>query len=118
MIPEIVLSAGVITWITALLSLTVALVIKDFLTTLVAGFFFFLNREFSEGHHVYIDGEEAVIIKVGIRITIFEIKNGRGETWRYVRNDKIKDLKLERVITPKILTQSRRTTDKPNGAAQ
>ena len=115
MIPEIVLSAGVITWITALLSLTVALVVKDFLTTFVAGFFFYMNRDFSEGHHVYIDGEEAIIIKVGLRNTIFEIKNGRGETWRYVPNDKIKNLKLERVITPKLRPQNRRMADKQNG---
>jgi len=115
MIPEIVLSANTITWITALFSITVALVVKDFLTTFVAGFFFYMNRDFSEGHHVYIDGEEAVIIKVGLRNTIFEIKNGRGETWRYVPNDKIKGLKLERVITPKIRPTNRRASDKSNG---
>lgn len=102
MIPEIILSAEAITWISLLLSITVALVVKDFLTQIVAGFFFYLNRDFSEGHHVYIDGEPAVIIKVGFRVTIFAIKNGRGETWRYVPNDKIRTLRLERVITPKI----------------
>lgn len=115
MVPEIVLGADIIMWITALLSLTIALVVKDFLTTFVAGFFFYLNRNFSEGHHVFIDGEEAIIIKIGIRYTIFEIKNGRGETWRYVPNDKIKNLKLERVITPKVRQHTRRTTDNTRG---
>lgn len=101
MIPEIILSAGLLTWISALISITVALVAKDFLTRFVAGFFFYTNSNFSEGHHVYIDGEEAVIIKIGILTTIFKIKNGRGETWRYVSNDMIRALKIERVITPK-----------------
>jgi len=112
MIPEITLGADAILWITALISITVALVVKDFITTFVAGFFFYMNRDFSEGHHVFIDGEEAVIIKVGLRNTIFEIKNGRGETWRYVPNDRIKMLKLERVITPKPKPQNRRNVDK------
>lgn len=101
MIPEIILSAGALTWISALISVTLALATKDFLTRFVAGFFFYMNKNFSEGHHVYIDGEEAVIIKIGVLMTIFKIKNGRGETWRYVSNDMIRELKIERVITPK-----------------
>ena len=30
-----------------------------------------------------------------------EISNGRGETWLFVYNSKIKDMKLERIIKPK-----------------
>ena len=101
MIPEIILTADILTWISALISITIALAAKDFLTRFIAGFFFYMNSNFSEGHHVYVDGEEAVIIKIGILTTIFKIKNGRGETWRYVSNDMIRELKIERVITPK-----------------
>lgn len=101
MIPEITLSPTIIMWVSALLSITAALAIKDLVTTVVAGLLFWMNSSFNEGDHVYIDGEKAVIVKLGLRMSVFRIENGRGETWRYVYNDRIKYMKLEKVIIPR-----------------
>ena len=102
MIPEITLSvATIIAWFTALITITLALTIRDLVTTAVSGILFYLNKNFNEGDAVYINGEEAIINKIGMRQTIFKINNGRGETWLYVYNNKIKDMKLEKVISPR-----------------
>lgn len=101
MIPEITLGTGIVAWISALLTIAIGLAVKDLVTTFVSGFLFYLNRDFNQGDIVYLDGEECVIIKIGFRQTIFGIKNGRGETWRYVYNHRIPILKLEKVIRPK-----------------
>lgn len=99
--PEIVLGAGSIAWIAAILSLTVGLIVKDFVTSFVSGFAFWIDPAFKEGDHVFIDGEEAVIVKCGLRRTVFGIRNGRGYTWRYVWNEQIKSINIEKVIIPK-----------------
>ena len=99
--PEITLSAGVISWISALITIALGLAVKDVLTTAVSGFLFWYSRDFNEGDFVYINGEHAIINKIGLRQTIFKINNGRGETWLYVYNDKISGMKLEKVIIPK-----------------
>lgn len=106
MIPEITLSPTVIMWITALLSISVAMLVKDLITTVVAGLLFWFNSSFNEGDHVYIDGEKAVIVKLGLRMSVFRIENGRGETWRFVYNDRIKYMKLEKVIIPREKTNA------------
>ncbi len=102
MIPEITLGAGAIAWITALITIALGMAVKDLVTTAVSGYLFYLNKNFNEGDHVYINGDEAVIIKIGLRQTIFKMDNGRGETWLYLYNSKIQNAKLEKVITPKV----------------
>ena len=99
-IPEITIGTGIIAWVSALITIAVGLAIKDLVTTLVGGFLFFMNKDFNEGDHVFLDGEKAIIVKIGLRQTVFGIDNGRGLVWRYVYNHKISSLKLEKVITP------------------
>ena len=100
MIPELTLGTGALAWISALITIALGLAVKDLVTTFVSGMLFSFNRQFNEGDHVYLDKEKAIIVKIGLRQTIFQIENGRGVTWRYVYNDRIKTLKLEKVITP------------------
>ncbi len=100
-IPQMVLGSGIISWISLLLTLAIGFAIRDLLTTFVSGFLFYLNRNFNEGDIVYLDGEECVIVKIGVRQTVFGFSNGRGDTWCYVYNDRIKYLKLEKVVRPK-----------------
>jgi len=101
MIPDFTLSEGIFAWISALITIAIGMAVKDLITTSVSGFLFFLNRNFNEGDVVFLDGEECIIIKIGMRQTIFGYNNGRGETWYYVYNDRIKYLKLEKVIKPR-----------------
>ncbi len=101
MIPEITLGTGAIAWITALITIALGLAVKDLVTTFVSGFLFKINKTFNEGDLVYLEGQVAVIIKIGMRQTVFEMDDERGHIWRYIYNDRVKYLKLEKVIKEK-----------------
>lgn len=82
------------------LSIGIGLWAKDALDALIKGLTFRADTAIEEGCTVYIDGDKATIIKIGIFKTTFQITNGRGVTWRYVPNKRIEFLKIEKVIEP------------------
>ena len=57
-----------------------------------------MDKAFNEGDKVLLDGCEATILKIGMRQTVFGIYSARGYVWRYVPNERILTLKLEKVI--------------------
>jgi hypothetical protein len=57
-----------------------------------------MNKSFNEGDSVILDGQEAIIVKIGLSESVFGIYSDRGYTWRYVPNERIPMLKLEKVI--------------------
>jgi hypothetical protein len=85
-------------WITVLVSLIVAVWLKDYATTIAKGLKFKMNPAFNEGDEVLLDGEPAMIVKIGTIETVFGIYSDRGYTWRYVPNERIPYIKLEKVI--------------------
>jgi hypothetical protein len=85
-------------WISVLISLLVAIWMKDYATSLAKGLKFKMNPAFNEGDEVLLDGELAMIVKIGSRETVFGVYSDRGYTWRYVPNERIPYLKLEKVI--------------------
>ena len=90
----------ILPWIGILLSLMIAIWVKDFATALAKGLKFKMNKSFNEGDKVILDGEESIIVKIGLTETVFGVYNGNGYTWRYVPNERIPYLKLEKVINP------------------
>lgn len=92
------LNQDTINLIQLILSFIIGLVLKDLCVSFVSGLLFYLNAQFKEGDEVFVDGERALIVKIGFRQTVFGVDNGRGYTWRYVQNDRIKFLKLEKVV--------------------
>ena len=77
--------------------------IKDFATKMSKGIAFSMNKQFQEGDHVLIDGERALIVKIGVTQTVFGVTKSNGEfdgdyVWRYVPNERIEFLKLEKII--------------------
>jgi len=77
--------------------------IKDFATKMSKGIAFSMNKQFQEGDHVLIDGERALIVKIGFTQTVFGVTKSNGEfdgdyVWRYVPNERIDYLKLEKII--------------------
>jgi len=77
--------------------------VKDFATKFSKGLAFSMNKQFQEGDHVLIDGERALIVKIGISQTVFGVTKVGGELdgdyiWRYVPNERIDFLKLEKII--------------------
>ncbi len=85
-------------WITVLVSLIVAVWLKDYATSIAKGLRFKMNPAFNEGDEVLLDGEPAMIVKIGTRETVFGVYSDRGYTWRYVPNERIPYVKLEKVI--------------------
>ena len=63
-----------------------------------------MNREFNPGDVVILDGEEAVIITIGLTKTVFEKVGNRGLVWRYVPNERLAFLKLEKVVRTDVRT--------------
>jgi len=92
------LSYMLLPWIAVLISLVVAIWFKDFAIGLAKGLRFKFDPAFNEGEEVLLDGELAMIVKIGVRQTVFGVYSDRGYTWRYVPNERIPYLKLEKVI--------------------
>ena len=57
-----------------------------------------MNPAFNEGDEVLLEGEDAMIVKIGARETVFGVYSDRGYTWRYIQNARIPFLKLEKVV--------------------
>ena len=81
----------------------IGFMIKDFATKLSKGIAFSMNKQFQEGDKVLIDGERALIVKIGITQSVFGISKSNGEfdgdyVWRYVPNERIEFLKIEKII--------------------
>lgn len=85
-------------WIGVLLSLMIALWVKNFVDAFVKGFTFKMNKAFNEGDKVILDGADAIIVKIGAMETVFGVYSPQGFTWRYVPNSRIPFLKLEKII--------------------
>jgi len=92
------LTGMLLPWIGILVSLVVAIWFKDFAIGLAKGLRFKYDPAFNEGDEVLLDGELAMIVKIGARQTVFGVYSDRGYTWRYVPNERIPFLKLEKVI--------------------
>ena len=85
-------------FISALVLLVVTLWFKDFATKIAKGMAFKMNKSFNEGDTVIPDGSDALIVKIGLSETVFGVYSDKGYTWRYVPNERIPMLKLEKVI--------------------
>ena len=85
-------------FISALVLLVITLWFKDFATKIAKGMMFKTNRAFNEGDKVILDGKDSVIVKIGLTETVFGVYGDQGYTWRYVPNERIPTLKLEKVI--------------------
>ena len=96
--PEIQLSQFYVEFIGFVITLIVALALRDAATSFVKGRKFKMNRAFSEGDKVILDGCPALIVKIGISETVFGVYNKDGYTWRYVPNERIAFLKLEKIV--------------------
>ena len=89
-------------WISILISIIVALWLKDFAQNFMIGLKFRMNGAFNEGDKVLLDGKDAIVVKIGLRDTVFGVYSDKGYTWRYVPNVKIPNLKLEKIINPEL----------------
>ena len=98
--PDIQLSEFYIEFIGFTLTLIVALAMRDWATSLVKGLKFKMNKAFTEGDKVILDGCPALIVKIGMSETVFGVYGKDGYTWRYVPNERIAFSKLEKIVDP------------------
>jgi|TARA_B110000977_G_scaffold103290_1_gene134818 hypothetical protein len=96
------LATLLVPWISILLSLMIAFWLKDFTQNFMVGLKFRMNSAFTEGDKVLLDGHDALIVKIGMRDTVFGVYSDKGYTWRYVPNVRIPMLKLEKIINPEL----------------
>ena len=100
-----------------LVMLVITLWIRDFAAKLAKGIMFSMNKSFQEGDKVILDGEEALIVKIGMTLTVFGVTKSEGiwdgdYVWRYVPNDRIPFLKLEKVIFDHMPTRNASNIEK------
>ena len=98
--PPIELSQYYVEFIGFLLTLIVGLSVRDAATSFVKGAKFRFNPAFKEGDKVILDGNPALIVKIGLSETVFGVYGDEGYTWRYVPNTRIEFLKLEKIVDP------------------
>jgi hypothetical protein len=84
-----------------LLSGIFALMLKELVTDLVASIRWKMKPGFEPGDVVFLDQEKATIISIGVTESIFEVDNGRGKVWRYIRNTRIHLHRLEKIVIAK-----------------
>ena len=59
---------------------------------------FRFNPAFNEGEKVILNDQDAIIVRIGLRETVFGVYSKKGYVWRYIPNNKIETLKLEKII--------------------
>ena len=96
--PPIELSQFYVEFAGFILTLIVALAMRDWATSLIKGLKFKMNKAFTEGDKVILDGCPALIVKIGMSETVFGVYGKEGYTWRYVPNERIAFLKLEKIV--------------------
>ena len=57
-------------WIAVLFSIMIAFWLKDFAQNFMVGLKFRMNSAFNEGDKVILDGNDALIVKIGMRDTV------------------------------------------------
>jgi len=84
--------------------------IKDAANAIAKGMMFRFNRVFSEGDIVFLNGERAIIVKIGIMQSVFGITKPDGTyVWRYINNTKIDNIVLEKILNLSLMKLPSRT---------
>ena len=85
-------------WVAILVSISAAFWFKDFATNMMHGIKFKMNPSFNEGDAVILNDEDAIIVKIGLSESVFGVYSKKGYTWRFVQNDRLHLLKLEKIV--------------------
>ena len=99
-LPTIDISDFYTDFIAYALSILIMLWIKDVIAAFVEGMKFRNNKHFKEGDKVLLEGQQAMIIKIGWRQSVFGVYGKDGYTWRFIPNKRIEFLKLEKIVDP------------------
>jgi len=85
--------------IATMMVVLIGLAMKDAAAAIAKGMAFRFNGVFKEGDIVFLDGQRAIIVKIGILQSVFGVTKDDGTyCWRYVTNTRIDTLKLEKIL--------------------
>lgn len=98
--PQIEISEFYIEFIGFALSVLIIMWVKDAINSFMEGMKFRTNKYFKEGDKVLLDGQQAMIINIGWRQSVFGVYGKAGYTWRFIPNKRIEYLKLEKIVDP------------------
>lgn len=91
-------------FVSGAVALIISLWLKDSAGRIIKGLSFKFSKHFNEGDEVILDGDRALIVKIGFFHTVFgyykTTKNSSrvNHYWRYVPNERIPFLKLEKIV--------------------
>lgn len=92
-------------FISGAVALIISLWLKDTAGKIIKGLSFKFSPQFSEGDEVVLDGERAIIVKIGFSQTVFGIYRTNANStkinhyWRYVPNERIPYLHIEKIVS-------------------
>lgn len=99
-LPKFELSDFYVEFIEIAISILVIMWVKDTIGSFMEGMKFRTNKHFKEGDKVLLEGQQAMIISIGWRQSVFGVYGEAGYTWRFIPNKKIESLKLEKIVDP------------------
>ena len=86
--------------------------LKDMAAAIAKGMAFRFAGTFKEGDVVFLDGERAIIVKIGILQSTFGITKPDGTyCWRYINNTRMDYLKLEKILNLSLMKLPKRVED-------
>lgn len=97
---------------TVLIMIVFTLWFRDSATKVAKGIAFKMSTNFREGDKVILDDEQALIVKIGLLQTVFGITKPCGNyCWRYVPNERISFLKIEKIIFDNTAKENKKKID-------
>ena len=85
-------------WIAILISISAAFWFKDFATNFMQGLKFRFNPAFNEGDEVLLDGEQSIIVKIGLRENVIKSKRALVKGSVSMADDELVIAYLDKVL--------------------
>jgi len=92
-------------FVSGAVALIVSLWLKESAGRIAKGLSFKFSRQFNEGDEVILEGDRALIVKIGFFHTVFgyykttKSSSRVNHYWRFVPNERIPYLKLEKIVS-------------------
>ena len=83
-LPKLELSDFYVEFIEIAISILVIMWVKDTIGSFMEGMKFRTNKHFKEGDKVLLEGQQAMIISIGWRQSVFGVYGEAGYTWRFI----------------------------------
>jgi len=98
--------------IAVVMTVLFGMALRDMAAAIAKGMAFRYSGVFKEGDIVFLDGERAIVVKLGIMQSVFGITKEDGTyCWRYINNTKVDNLKLEKILNLSLMKLPTRDGD-------